>query len=105
MSHTPGPWTVREPDAEERELDIAEGVSAEDMELTEVYADEAGDQVCFVMNTTPCEAANARLISAAPELLDAVEELLIYLADWDDPDNETCQRARAAVAKAKGESR
>lgn len=45
--------------------------------------------------------ADARLIAAAPDLLDACEELLIYLADWDDPDNETCVKARAAIAKAK----
>jgi len=53
----------------------------------------------------PDYGPDAQLIAAAPDLLDAVEELLIYLADWNDPDNETCQRARAAVAKAKGESR
>ena len=45
-----------------------------------------------------------QLLAAAPELLDACEELLIYLGDWDDPDNETCVRARAAIAKAKGDA-
>ena len=45
--------------------------------------------------------SDARLMAAAPDLLDACEELLIYLADWDDPDNETCVKARAAIAKAK----
>lgn len=90
MSHTPGPWKV--------------------VDRLYVWTDDAvGCEVAKVCDENidddmlgQCDA-DARLIAAAPDLLDAVEELLIYLADWDDPDNETCQRARAAVAKAKGE--
>ena len=47
--------------------------------------------------------ANARLIAAAPDLLEACEELLIYLGDWDDAENETCVAARRAIAKARGQ--
>jgi hypothetical protein len=86
MGHTPGPWVVREPDADERLADIAEGRSPEDMELTEVYADDGGQQVCYVMNDTPDEAANARLIAAAPEMLAALRrmrEVFEQLADGD----------------------
>jgi hypothetical protein len=86
MRHTPGPWAVRGPDAEERELDIAEGVSAEDMELTEVYAEEGGAQVCYVMNTTPCEAANALLIAAAPEMLATIKRLREVFEQLSDGD-------------------
>ena len=82
MGHTPGPWVVREPDADERLADIAEGRSPEDMELTEVYADDGGQQVCYVMNDTPDEAANAHLIAAAPELLAVCRNLLGCLSDW-----------------------
>ena len=71
MRHTPGPWTVREPDPIERQADLAEGRDPEDMELTEVYAEDGGGQVCFVMNDTPAETANARLIAASPALLSA----------------------------------
>lgn len=46
--------------------------------------------------------ARARLFAAAPALRQACEELLIYLGDWDDPENETCAAARRAIAKAKG---
>jgi hypothetical protein len=60
-----------------------------------VYSDEDDSE----------QAANVSLISAAPDLLSACEELLIYLGDWNDLDNETCAAARAAIAKAKGESR
>lgn len=62
--------------------------------VSEMYSEQGGHN-----------PADIHLMAAAPDLLSAVEELLIYLADWDDPDNETCQRARAAVAKAKGESK
>ncbi|WP_041862712.1 hypothetical protein [Bordetella petrii] len=57
------------------------------------------------------QEANARLIAAAPELLDALESLLPMLADWHDefPDHvgdkegPAIKAARAAIAKAKGE--
>lgn len=88
MSHTPGPWAVGD----------KRGVWAGPV----VMAGNGRRGIAFVCGESD---ANANLIAAAPDLLDAVEELLIYLADWDDPDNETCQRARAAVAKAKGESK
>lgn len=88
MSHTPGPWAVGD----------KRGVWAGPV----VMADSGRRGIAFVCGESD---ANARLIAAAPDLLDAVEELLIYLADWDDPDNDTCQRARAAVAKVKGESK
>ena len=44
----------------------------------------------------------ARLVSATPDLLEACELLLIYLADWDDKDDDTCATARRAIAKARG---
>ena len=46
----------------------------------------------------------ARLVSAAPDLLEACELLLIYLGDWNDTDDETCVAARKAIAKAQGRS-
>lgn len=110
MAHTPGPWAVREPDPDERAADLAEGREPEDMEMTEVYADEDGEQVCFVMNTTPNEAANARLIAAAPELLAALqgfielsdnEQLVIEGSCEHDP---VLVSARLAIAKAEGRS-
>jgi hypothetical protein len=51
--------------------------------------------------------ANARLIAAAPELLEALEAIV---ATWDGPKYNhfmrgNIDRARAAIAKAKGETK
>jgi hypothetical protein len=59
--------------------------------------------VCGVFAKEDGEAcANARLIAAAPLLLDACKELLIYLGDWDDLEDETCRAARHAIEFAEG---
>ena len=44
--------------------------------------------------------ANARLIAAAPELLAALEAMLVT---FYKPDSNACKLARAAISKAKGE--
>ena len=46
---------------------------------------------------------NARLISAAPELLDALESVMDRLVDRHETDEAAIQ-ARAAIAKARGGS-
>jgi hypothetical protein len=94
MSHTPGPWETGE----------KRGVWAGPV----IGTAGLNKGVAFVVSQTfqgEETAANARLISAAPDLLAACEELLIYLGDWDDMDNDTCAAARKAIAKAKGESK
>lgn len=57
------------------------------------------------------DKANAQLIAAAPDLYEALKELteiidgaLMGVEDIDDIDSFTCQPARAALAKARGES-
>lgn len=64
--------------------------------------------------TNPKEIeANARLIAAAPELLEALEEMLLshgyFNEDILSPEPiqcecDECTKARAAIAKAKGQS-
>lgn len=48
------------------------------------------------------EAANARLISAAPDLLDALAGMLSDYAEHGEIKNGSMQEARAAIAKATG---
>lgn len=56
------------------------------------------------------ENALANLFSAAPELLEALQEVLHYYEehivgqDGDDPEREAYNKARAAIAKAYGEN-
>lgn len=92
MKHTPGPWTV-----------------------DDSVPDEAVYVMCpsgTIANVGPCgtpddeDKANARLIAAAPDLLEALKNTLCYLeADSDDDtEREDYAQANAALAKAKREA-
>ncbi len=78
MSHTPGPWSYHDASIEPQIL----GVN--------------GETVVYELNTNEHDA---RLIAAAPELLEALEAAL--KAGIIDIDGEP-ERARAAIAKARG---
>lgn len=83
--HTPGPWRIVEKSDDER-LSI-----------------EAGDM--FIARTDPCMAqeANARLIAAAPDLLEALQEVLGYPRGTSGRiiiEREDEKRLRVAIAKA-----
>ena len=84
MAHTPGPWCANQ-------------------DCIEIDGPEGPRDVTLAVVLQPDNAAaDARLIAAAPDLLAACEELLVYLGDWDDMENDTCAAARKAIAKAKG---
>jgi len=100
-AHTPGPWVYRPHDFD-------------DWGIVRVTADESryGFVICQARNpevtgeqlgayresgVDPYEA-NARLIAAAPALLEALEELLKIRS------GRTAKMARAAIAAAKGDA-
>jgi len=90
MKHTPGPWTV--------ESDGTSIACSTQVFITAPAPDGAGlDE----------EKANAALIAAAPELLDALHVLLEqYRKLFDNNDSQQVQAyydAKAAITKAKGE--
>jgi len=93
MSYTPGPWKIgsRHPGRV-----IADGAF---VACCTSHPDD-DDQPNEV------EAANARLIAAAPELVVALEDLEPLLDScWDlvdPPDKERITQARAVLAKVKG---
>ena len=84
--HTPGPWKINAycPMAEHGRISI-----------------ETDDYYIALLDAGARQAANARLIAAAPELLAALQ---LYLAHAPEPEcaiwRHVQQKARAAIAKA-----
>jgi hypothetical protein len=98
MSHTPGPWSLKDG------FVLAVGP----------VNDPEGKAVTHIVDN-PLEAFdNARLIAAAPELLDACQKFVGHIASLNS-DTEKCRHLRmalnchagdlihAAIAKATGE--
>ena len=86
-THTPGPWVVTDPD-----MDGFMSIKAriDDSYICRTYGWEAeyADE----------ERANALLIAAAPDLLSALDEIVAI----SDRKHDAWDRAKAAIAKAKG---
>lgn len=113
VKHTPGPWVYR-PDRYD-DWGIVRASVTEQGQFTggiicQAYDPQARDSITLARHreagTDPWEA-NARLIAAAPTLLEALEGIVSGLADQDEegliehaPEMEA---ARKAIALAKGE--
>lgn len=107
---TPGPWEVVEnPDSGGGDTVISNAASIysdDETYVADVYRGCVGSESV----THNQQIANARLIAAAPELLDTVEELLLEI-DRSMPHctdamqripSDSLRRARSAIAKATG---
>jgi hypothetical protein len=85
-AHTPAPW-----------------------ETGEASWNDEGEVRYTLHGVTVAKVSDARLIAAAPDLLEALEEIV---ADYDEykrnrpmtPDLPHIKKARAAIAKARGEA-
>ena len=103
--HTPGPWRVEWRGEKERP-----GIESDSASLSVVIYGVKSDDDCGIHGRTPDEErANANLIAAAPDLLEALEVLtlaigLTPIAGNKDALQESFDIARAAIAKAKGEA-
>lgn len=89
---TPGPWKAPEGD-------FPDVYGPDDRLLAVVYA--PGN---YEHNSQEGHA-NARLIAAAPDLLDALQEAMRWigrLTDWEGAGDPDADSWRAAIAKAKG---
>ena len=96
VQHTPGPWSAEIPSASNGYvwIDPVDGCCGE---------------IATVWNTHDNSEANARLIAAAPDLLEALKAVV---NDWVAPDDlpfedgemPALDAARAAIAKATGEA-
>lgn len=101
--HTPGPWIARTPKGSwPMVFGPAAAIAKTDCSIN------GGDWV----EDLDIAEANARLIASAPELLEALEDLL-YVdkkvmescnLDHGPGDRERVERAIAAIRKAKGEA-
>ena len=97
--YTPGPWQAQP------EQGGAFTIWSGESQLGELQPDDMGDRL-------PAEA-NARLIAAAPDMLEALKAIVAKAHDYgnrsDVPNNAACgfydivEDARDAIAKAKGE--
>lgn len=85
-AHTPGPWVVQREWAED-----GDGSEVESYEVLSATGEPIFDQ--------PATLADVRLAAAAPDLLKALETLLVLR------NRDTYAAARAAIAKATGEQR
>ncbi len=97
--HTPGPWEIGDENNQHIEICIGDAVANLDRQ------DRYGLHMCFSREEM---RANGHLIAAAPELLEALEKIANRYTAEDYPAG--CKErfigddARAAIAKAKGES-
>lgn len=103
MAHTPGPW--------EASFIDSLGGPASYCRIRPVSGEMFGQFTSLEIATMYLmdedeQQANARLIAAAPELLDALQGLVKELSDSDDEglieNAEPMIAARAAIAKATG---
>lgn len=88
MSWTPGPW----------EWSDSYSSRASDETMTLMGAEGDGVLSCDGVENSPLPK-DARLIAAAPELVEVLKEL--WLMDWRaEPDFDLWEKARAALEKA-----
>lgn len=94
--HTPGPWLTTESTEHWGRVNV-----------TVQAAFTANEIATAWQGTTDVNRANARLIAAAPDLLEALELMLDRFRDTEGShgqwEEEATENARAAIAKARGE--
>lgn len=93
--HTPGPWSYRQADR------ISHGRAIRGAMVLRV---KKGGTTVVADLTGPDSDANARLMAAAPELLDALREAYAAMEPMHHEPvvSEALDAARAAIAKAGG---
>lgn len=107
FKHTPGPWILSE-------YEVRHPITLELHKGCEIFCKDNNRVVCeipdyhFHKEDVASQSADARLLTAAPELLEALEYVLSMWGDYLPAGNSNAMKAikqaRAAIAKARGES-
>ena len=107
--YTPGPWHLGKPDRNGEDAHMCEVMTAYTTK-NEGAAVGCYDIICRTWSHERLAAsvrlsrqeciANARLIAAAPELLEALKSLLPYFEGEHHPDHPHVREAKVAIAKA-----
>ena len=106
--HTPGPWSVGEVSHKKQRVDI-DSLHADQTVGHQTWRGLARAYGCEDMPAegTAVMLSNARLIAAAPELLEALEQMVSVFLDTEgihgESENDAMDAAYAAIAKATGE--
>ena len=108
---TPGPWVYRPEEFDDwgvvRGSDVGDGWATYICQAKDQRVDEAGENEARRNGIDPWES-NAHLIAAAPELYEALDDVVKMLDDNEVPISyeyycTALEPARAALAKARGE--
>jgi len=103
MKHTPGPWRIISGDGENQRRIIS---NSQVCTVALVFSDPKKHK-----RGEPWNHANAHLIAAAPDLLEACESLVAYIERDFDPGNDdrltgafllAYEKVKNAIAKAEG---
>jgi len=94
--HTPGPWKNAGPSGNDAEAYVIEGP-----DRTIAWTCDTFDEDYDYSVVTEIDKANANLICAAPDLLEACEQVLSASEDGGDMDDIDWGGLRAAVLLAK----
>ncbi len=98
MSHTPGPWKVSNHSGADNEIDIEQESAGWFLRLSPGYEFTAFDDPELVEKEFK---ANARLIAAAPELLEACEEFVRKVECGEARSKRSYKQMTAAILKAR----
>ena len=101
VKHTPGPWLFR---TAPTSAGLCHIVSAADWKGAFIYGDGIRKGVDDALPKAQELAANARLIAAAPELLEALRDLVDVMTGRIDGEIVALHNALGVIAKATGEN-
>ena len=98
--HTPAPW-LRSKSGNQFQIVAGSDLNSEPNELIATI-----HPISHNCEYEPCDEtkSNARLIAAAPDLLDALKALMVTEDMLRNPKCQVMQSARRAIAKAQGEA-